>query len=97
MDGLRYFQGGGVNIARLQPLSVETYAEFEVSVNVKASWVNAPTGRILTHPFCGYIDMIARDEAGALCIVDHKSRALKERGPRRHKSNVMLDEYLRQL
>jgi len=97
MDGLRYLQGDGANLADLQPLAVEQYVEFEVGGNAKASWENAPTGRILTHPFCGYIDMIARDAAGALSIVDHKSRTLKERGPRRPASNTLLDEYLRQL
>ena len=97
MDGLRYLQGGGATLAGLQPLGIEQYAEFTVSVNAKASWENAPTDRILAHPFCGYIDMVARDAAGRLCIVDHKSRALKERSPRRPKSNALLDEYLRQL
>ena len=97
MDGLRYLQGCGATLAGVQPLAVEPYVEFEVGVNAKASWENAPTGRILTHPFRGYIDLIARDAAGALCVVDHKSRALKERGGRRVKSNALLDEYLRQL
>ena len=97
MDGLRYLQSGGATLEGFQPLDIEQYVEFEVGVNAKASWENAPTGRILTHPFCGYIDMVARDAAGAICVVDHKSRVLKERGPRRPKSNALLDEYLRQL
>ena len=63
------------------PLAVEPYVEFEVE----------------GHPFCGYIDLVARSTAGAFSIVDHKSRALKERGGRRAKSNALLDEYLRQL
>jgi len=81
MDGLRYLQGDGANLADLQPLAVEQYVEFDIG----------------GHPFCGYIDMIARDAAGALSLVDHKSRTLKERGPRRPASNALLDEYLRQL
>ena len=81
MDGLRYLRGGGTALAGLQPLAVEPYVEFDVG----------------SHPFCGYIDLIARDAAGAVSIVDHKSRALKERGERRAKSNALLDEYLRQL
>ena len=81
MDGLRYLRGGETALAGLQPLAVEPYVEFEVS----------------SHPFCGYIDLVARDTAGAISIVDHKSRALKERGGRRVKSNTLLDEYLRQL
>ena len=81
MDGLRYLQGGGATLAWLQSLAVEQYVEFEVG----------------SHPFCGYIDLIARDTAGVISIIDHKSRALKERGGRRVKSNAVLDEYLRQL
>ena len=97
MDGLRYLQGVGATLAGLQPLGIEQYAEFELARPAKASWENASTGRILAHPFCGYIDMVTRDVAGALCIVDHKSRTLKERGHKRPKSNAVLDEYLRQL
>jgi ATP-dependent exoDNAse (exonuclease V) beta subunit len=81
MDGLRYLRSCGANLAEFQPRTVEQYVEFEVS----------------GQPFCGYIDLVARDADGALCIVDHKSRALKERNPRRAKSNALLDEYLRQL
>ena len=81
MDGLRHLQSGGATLEGFQPLAIEPYVEFEVG----------------GHPFCGYIDLIARDAAGALSIVDHKSRALKERGAKRHKSNALLDEYLRQL
>jgi len=81
MDGLRHLQSGGETLAGLQPLAVEPYMEFDVG----------------GHPFCGYIDLVARDAAGAISIIDHKSRALKERGGRRVKSNALLDEYLRQL
>jgi len=81
MDGLRYLQSGGVTLEGLQPLAVERYVEFEVA----------------GHPFCGYIDLVARDTTGTISIVDHKSRALKKRGGRRVKSNALLDEYLRQL
>jgi len=81
MDGLKYLRSGGANLAGYQPMAIECFVEFE----------------ICGLPFCGYIDLVARDEASALCIVDHKSRALKERGARRHKSNALLDEYLRQL
>jgi len=81
MDGLRYLQSSGATLEELQPLAVESYVEFEVE----------------GHPFCGYIDLIARDTTGAITIVDHKSRALKERGGRRVKSNALLDEYQRQL
>lgn len=81
MDGLRYFQEYGANLQGVQPLAVESYVEFDVG----------------SHPFCRYIDLIARDENNALCVIDHKSRTLKERGGRRVKSNALLDEYLRQL
>jgi hypothetical protein len=43
------------------------------------------------------MDLVARDNDNAICIVDHKSRVLKERGSKRVKSNAVLDEYLRQL
>ena len=81
MDGLRFLRDGGATLDWLQPLDIEQYVEFEIEGN----------------PFCGFIDLVARDAEGALCIVDHKSRALKERGVRRPKSNALLDEYLRQL
>jgi len=81
MDGLRYLQSGGATLAGLQLLAIEPYVKFKVG----------------GHSFCGYIDLVARSTADALSVVDHKSRALKERGPRRHKSNALLDEYLRQL
>jgi len=81
IDGLRYLQGSGVSLVDFQPLGIEQNVEFEVS----------------GHPFCGYIDLVARDAADAISIVDHKSRTLKGRGSRRVKSNALLDEYLRQL
>jgi len=81
MDGLRYLRDGVATLAGLRPLAVEPYVEFEAGV----------------HPFCGYVDLVARDATDALCVVDHKSRALKERGGRRAKSNALLDGYLRQL
>jgi len=81
MDGLRYLRVGGEPLAGLQPLAIEPYVEFEAG----------------GQSFCGYIDLVARDDAGAISIVDHKSRTLKERGGRRAKSNALLDEYLRQL
>jgi hypothetical protein len=81
IDGLRYLQGGGATLAGLEPIAVEGYVEFEVG----------------GHPFCGFVDLVARDAFCALSIVDHKSRALKERGGRRVKSNALLDDYLRQL
>jgi len=86
MDGLRHLRcGSSPSAHNLQaighPLAIEQYVEFEVG----------------GHPFCGYIDLVARGDAGAISIIDHKSRALKERGGRRVKSNALLDEYLRQL
>lgn len=81
MDGLRYLQSGGTTLAGFQPLKIEQYVKFEVG----------------GHPFCGYIDLICRSVTDEFCIVDHKSRVLKDRGNRRVKSNALLDEYLRQL
>ena len=89
MDGLRYLQNGGGTLAGFSPMEVESYEEFELG----------------GHPFCGYVDLVANNGnapsghggSAALCIIDHKSRALKERGPRRAKSNALLDEHLRQL
>jgi len=81
LDGLRYLRDGGATLDWFQPMEIEQYVEFEVG----------------GHPLCGYIDLVARDADDALCIVDHKSRAMKERGARRQKSNALLDEYLRQL
>ena len=81
MDGLRYLQGEGATLIGLQAMDIEQYVEFDVGGN----------------PFCGYIDLVANDAAEGLSIVDHKSRALKERRGRRPKSNALLDEYLQQL
>ena len=98
MDGLRYLQGEGATLIGFQALDIEQYVEFEVSRPAKAGLGECSlSGRILTHPFCGYIDLVARDAAEALSIVDHKSRALKDRRGRRPKSNALLDEYLQQL
>jgi len=108
MDGLRHLRCGGATLAGLQPLAVEPYVEFVIECDRKVTQqftsVNehehssCSNSRVVTgHPFCGFIDLVARDTAGAISIVDHKSRALKERGGRRAKSNAQLDEYLRQL
>ena len=50
-------------------------------------------------PFIGFVDLIYEDEDGALCILDHKSRALKPRSKRKKptKTDEELDAYLRQL
>lgn len=49
--------------------------------------------------FIGFIDLITQASNGALCITDHKSRALSPRscGARYTKSDAELDSYLRQL
>lgn len=49
--------------------------------------------------FIGFVDMIYEDKDGALCILDHKSRALKPRSNRKKKTKTdeELDQYLRQL
>ena len=49
--------------------------------------------------FIGFIDLVHRDENGALCILDHKSRDLKPRSKRAKptKTDQELDQYLRQL
>jgi hypothetical protein len=89
MDGLRYLQGSAY--AGTTEGSGTSLAGFQpLAVE---PYVEFEVGG---HPFCGYIDLVAHD-ADALCIVDHKSRTLKERGGRRVKSNAVLDEYLRQL
>lgn len=84
-DGLRYFlaQSATANnpMNQLVPLRVEPRVDFMID----------------GHSFCGYIDLIGRDMNGKVFVVDHKSRALKERGGRRAKSNAVLDEYLTQL
>ena len=107
MDGLRYLWDSGANLAGLQPLAVEPYVEFVIECDRKVTqqftivneheYTSCSNSRAGGHPFCGHIDLIVCDAAGAISIVDHKSRALKERGGRRTKSNALLDEYLRQL
>ena len=52
------------------------------------------------HPFIGYIDLILQNpENGEITILDHKSRALKQRSTkgRYTRSDEELDRYLRQL
>ena len=51
------------------------------------------------HFFTGFVDLIYQDKDGALCILDHKSRALKPRSGRKNptKTDLELDDYLRQL
>ena len=47
-------------------------------------------------PFIGFADLILLENS-RLAIVDHKSRALTPRSPRRRRANEELDRYLRQL
>jgi hypothetical protein len=107
MNGLRYLQSEGASLKGFQPLAIEQYVGFVIECDRKVTQqftsVNehehssCGNSRVGVHPFCGYIDLVARDDVGSLFIVDHKSRDLKERGGRRIKSNALLDEYLRQL
>ena len=56
--------------------------------------------RVGDNPFIGYIDLLLQDkENGDITILDHKSKALKQRSTRqrRIKSDEELDCYLRQL
>ena len=50
-------------------------------------------------PFTGFVDLIVRDDDGTIEIWDHKSHPLKPRSYRKQptKSDVELDEYLKQL
>ena len=50
-------------------------------------------------PFIGFVDLVYEDVDSALCILDHKSHALKPRSCRRKptRTDIELDEYLRQL
>lgn len=50
-------------------------------------------------PFIGFVDMICKDRNEDLCVVDHKSRALKPRSKRKKPTlhDTELDQYLRQL
>ena len=83
-----YFQQGVDCMKAMQPidgriLGVEERVSFELG------------GK----PFIGFVDMIYEDRDGALCVMDHKSHALKPRSARKKptKTDLELDEYLRQL
>ena len=50
-------------------------------------------------PFIGFVDLVYEDADGALCIMDHKSRALRQRSNRKKPTqyDIKLQFYLRQL
>ena len=82
-----YFEQGltylsNINFPYPEPLCVEHKVEFKIG----------------DKPFTGIIDCVAKDKDGII-LVDNKSRALKARSKRKKptKSDVELDEYLRQL
>lgn len=83
----RYFLQGLSFLRTVQPLKeeilgVEQFAQFSVG----------------GFPFVGYMDLVTRSPDG-LIITDHKSRSLKPRSARQKstKSDILLDQYLRQL
>ena len=83
-----YFRQGWQAIKALSPipgkvLDVEQFVRFEIG------------GR----PFVGFVDLVYRDDDGALVIMDHKSATLKPRSKRKKPTQTdrQLDEYLRQL
>ena len=83
-----YFRQGLAYLQNLKPLSgsvLSTEQEVHFTVGDK--------------PFVGFVDLVCRDEDGRLCIVDHKSRALKPRSGKEKptRSDAELDRYLRQL
>lgn len=54
------------------------------------------------YPFVGYIDLIAKDKNGDLCIIDHKSKDLKKPQKKRWKNvevrrTIEFYEFIRQL
>ena len=51
------------------------------------------------HKFTGFLDLLSRDENGALCLTDHKSSDIKPRSGRKKptKGDLDLDDRLRQL
>lgn len=53
--------------------------------------------RVCDFDFIGYIDYIGKDNEDRIYIVDHKSKNLKQRNPKRQAGNAKLDETLRQL
>lgn len=85
---LDYFESG-LDYLRAQkpfgvkPLGVEMRFDFSV----------------YKYSFTGFADLVCRDESGSLCLIDHKSRKLKQRSSRARptKSDAVLDRYLRQL
>lgn len=83
-----YFASGLESMKRLSPiqgeiLGIEKRVSFDLS------------GR----PFIGFVDCVYTDGHGALCILDHKSRALKPRSKRSKptQDDIKLQFYLRQL
>jgi len=83
-----YFQQGMACMKALSPIDGEILG-VEKNVNFDISGL----------PFTGFVDLVYTDSDGCLCIMDHKSRALKQRTQRKKptKSDIELDEYLRQL
>lgn len=81
-----YFQSGLAYFKTFRPLTCEIL-EIEKKI----------TFRIGEIEFVGIIDIVGRDEDGKICIVDHKSRALKPRSSRSSLNNRALDEIFRQL
>lgn len=82
-----YFQSGLAHFSYYQPLPYNVLA-VEKKVEFKLYGL----------PFVGYIDVLGKNNSGLL-IIDHKSRALKPRSTKGRvtKTDVELDEYLRQL
>ena len=83
-----FFQDGITCMKALSPiegsiLDIEQRVEFSIS------------GK----PFIGFVDMVYEDNESGLCIMDHKSRALKPRSKRKKptKTDIKLEFYLRQL
>lgn len=63
-------------------------------------WVEEKASfKIGGYPFVGVVDCLVDDKEDGLVLIDHKSRTLKKRSPRKKptKSDLELDDYLKQL
>lgn len=83
-----YFKQGLASMKALSPIAGKILGiEERVSFDV------------FGYPFIGFVDMVYEDADNKLCILDHKSRALKPRSTRKKptKTDIELDFYLRQL
>ena len=83
-----YFQDGISCMKTLSPVDgsvIETEQRVEFSISGK--------------PFVGFVDLVYEDSESHLCIMDHKSRALKPRSKRKKptQGDIELEFYLRQL